>query len=298
MDSEGLQLKERLAVERRAQPQLKSIAGDSTTAAWAHLRQRLARAEREARTTRRVAVALCCMALTGAAAVLAVERPWSAAVGSSRGAGDFSLAAKSAQGSLALAGPSTGPPVPHLNATLPSPTPSGDGLKSREPERGTRPGLVSPGETATASVRKSAGKVDAPAASGSHGELCPITHQAASGTRPRGLGVGGPAIIRMLPQGPVSRPASGPRCALHRQSGRSRSIHGSARWAQASGGWRRRTGWGDRQTFRFRRRSRFWRIVRVFRRRSTGYCLVDSHGNRWEARRVRSWGVRGRGRGR
>src|SRR5947207_3159070 len=82
MDSEGFHSKERLAVERRAQPNTKALAGDSSAASWAHLRQRLSRAEREARAARRVAVVLSCVSLAGIAGVFAVVLPWPPAVGS------------------------------------------------------------------------------------------------------------------------------------------------------------------------------------------------------------------------
>src|SRR4051812_620408 len=78
MDSERFHSKERLAVERRAQPNFKAIAGDSSAAAWAHMRQRLSRAERDARTARRVAVVLSGISLLGVGGVLAIVLPWSA----------------------------------------------------------------------------------------------------------------------------------------------------------------------------------------------------------------------------
>src|SRR6185369_10729487 len=97
MDSERFDSKERLAVERRAQPNLKAIAGDSAAASWAHMRQRLSRAEREARTARRVAVVLSGVSLVGIGGVLALVLPWSAAVGSDRTLGEMPLRLKYAQ---------------------------------------------------------------------------------------------------------------------------------------------------------------------------------------------------------
>src|SRR5207244_12047788 len=79
MASELLYTKERLALERRAQQHLKAVTGDSMGAAWAHMWQRVSRAEREARAARRMVVAVCCVSLAGVAGVITIARPRSGA---------------------------------------------------------------------------------------------------------------------------------------------------------------------------------------------------------------------------
>src|SRR5437764_293856 len=141
MDSEGFHSKERLAVERRAQ-NLKPIAGDSAAASWAHMRQRLSRAEREARVARRVVVVLACVSLAGMAGVFAVVLPWPAAVGSSRtsGAGSVPAGYTQAPPSLHLR-PPTASSVPGPKAAPPAGSSESPGVPSRPPAGGAQPGL-------------------------------------------------------------------------------------------------------------------------------------------------------------
>src|SRR5436305_14897150 len=107
MESELLHAKERLAVERRAQQQLKPLTGDSAGAAWAHMRQRLSRAEREARAARRLSIALFCVSLAGVVGILTVVLPRSASLWGRRGAGEAVVWARGAHDPLFLpAGPS------------------------------------------------------------------------------------------------------------------------------------------------------------------------------------------------
>lgn len=85
MEVDGLDFKERLVAERKAPPPLKALAGEGEPAgapggaAWAHMRQRLARAEREARSARRLAIALFGASVAGMAGILRVALPWSVA---------------------------------------------------------------------------------------------------------------------------------------------------------------------------------------------------------------------------
>src|SRR4051794_30836565 len=97
MESELLQTKERLAVERRAQQNLRPAIGDGAGAAWAHLRQRLSRAEHQARAARRLAMALFCVTLAAVAGVIAVALPWSGAIGSTAVAGEAHVRAADTQ---------------------------------------------------------------------------------------------------------------------------------------------------------------------------------------------------------
>jgi hypothetical protein len=87
MESELLYSKERLALERKAQQHSKPVTEDSTGAAWAHMRRRLFRAEREARVMRRLTMALFCVSLAGAAGVVTMAPPWSEAIESRGSAG-------------------------------------------------------------------------------------------------------------------------------------------------------------------------------------------------------------------
>src|SRR2546423_456148 len=103
MDSEGLHSKERLAVERKAQP-LKALA---------------------------------CVSLVGVAGVLAIVLPWSAAVGSGRGPGELPmLARKTPSAPLLPAGPAAVSPGADPHAPRPAASPDGHGLASAQTSGG------------------------------------------------------------------------------------------------------------------------------------------------------------------
>lgn len=130
MESELLDSKERLALERRSQQQLKPLTGDSTGAALAHMRQRLSRAEREGRSARRLTVALFCVSLGGLAAVIAMARPWSKGLDIARS--EIGTAAAGRSLSLPVANPQL--LTPHLQRDGPG-QPPGKPSASRTPSR-------------------------------------------------------------------------------------------------------------------------------------------------------------------
>jgi hypothetical protein len=112
MESEWLHSKERLAVERRAKQQKPALEG-SAGAAWARMRQRLSRAEREARTARRLAFALSGVSVVAVAGALMAAAPWSVMMGG--------------RGNVAEASDRTG----HAQASLPVSAGPEDGMRSQ-----------------------------------------------------------------------------------------------------------------------------------------------------------------------
>src|SRR5947209_11997744 len=107
MESELLYSKERLALERKGQQHLKPVTEDSTGAAWAHMRRRLFRAEREARVMRRLTMGLFCISLAGAAGVITMAPPWSEAIESRGSAGQAQEPGTRAAGESGVGGPRT-----------------------------------------------------------------------------------------------------------------------------------------------------------------------------------------------
>src|SRR5438876_1996720 len=174
MESDLLYSKERLAVERKAQHDLKPLTGDGPGAAWAHMRQRLSRAEREARAARRLTIALFSVSLAGLAGVIMVARPWSAAIGTRASAGEAHVRAGDSQDLLLIR---TGPsPASRVPDRTPSPlfgSSASPGPPPGRPSGSISPGLVSPGitpetrpSTRGAGGERSAGKPGVAASSG------------------------------------------------------------------------------------------------------------------------------------
>jgi hypothetical protein len=270
MDSEMRHTKERLAVECRAQQQVKPLTGDGTGAAWAHLRQRLSRAEREARVARRLVMALVCVCLAGVAGVIMVVLPWSAAIASRRSAGETAVRAGGATD-------------PRLMRAEPSPA-------SRAPDW-TQPRLVGSSDSPGPPPGKQPGSMSLPLVGAGNAPAAGLP--ARSGGKP---GVVEPAVRIAL--SPRSAPASSPSSSLIPHP----LPRPGVRWVGK--GFRRTTRfpvcWSPRnqtrsqRPSRYRGRSQYWRVVRVSRPGRATYWFVDPHGNWWRGRCVQPRRVRQR----
>jgi hypothetical protein len=320
MEFELRHSKERLAIERRAQPHQRPAIGDSAGAAWAHMRQRLSRAQREARTARRLTIALSCISLAAVAGAITVAVRSSAAVGSAGSAGQAAVRAGDA--------PTRGLRIADLGS-VPTPDP-----------QSAIPGATPPASRLPDPLREYAGGTAAPQTSPvpSPGKPSEAIRPDLGGqektpeTGPAEKSGGRPGVVEQ-PGGsegsPRSRPSLSPRLGrgvagsvgqVGQDSGSSHSRNGvaGAREGQPQGlplrlspqpvrerrpGFRR-LGGGSHRTARssVRRRSRvlarsrrarrtlgrptYWRAHRVSRAGRATYCLVDPHGNWWIARRV------------
>src|SRR5262245_14186228 len=128
MESELLYSKERLALKRRVQQQLMPAIEESTGSAWAHMRQRLFRAEREARAMRCLTIVLFCACLAVVAGFITAAPRWATAIGSRGNAGKALARAGDERDTLLLGvGPS-----PALSQPPAS-------LRSGAPDQGSRP---------------------------------------------------------------------------------------------------------------------------------------------------------------
>jgi hypothetical protein len=276
MESELLYTKERLALERRAQQNLKAVTGDSTGAAWAHMWQRVSRAEREARAARRMVVAVCCVSLAGVAGVITIARPWSAAhppamgIRSRGSAGEASIRAWDVQDQ-------------HLIATAPSPA-------SRVSDRAPSSML---------------GPSDSPGPPPGNPSGTQNPNPASLGNAPEtGLAESSPHPVRQpvleqragFRQAGATPPAFGgyPAGAQRADSHRGWVGSGSRRAARSAVRWRPRSLARSRRPSRYLGRSRYWRVLRVSRSGSATHWFVDHHGHWWKARCVPPPGV-GRG---
>jgi hypothetical protein len=279
MESELLQTKERLAVERRAQQHQRPAIGDSAGAAWAHMRQRLARAEREARGARRLTIALSCVTLAAVAGVIAVELPWSTTLGSQAVAGEALVGAGEAHIPFVTPaghGVETQPP---LFGLADDPAPS-----LEQPSASTSP---DPGHPVSPTPAASAPPVAGPGASSPASGAAHRTPPGAGqpkGTRtlPRkGVAVASAGVKRSPPThvspAPEQRPQMGRRShrALRASMRRRPRAVSRRRWPRYALG-----------------HSRSWRVIRLSKAGSATYCLVDPHGNWWKAERVRPRGER------
>jgi hypothetical protein len=296
MQSKMLPSKERLAVERRAQPQRPAL-GDGTGAAWTRMRQRLAGAEREARVARRVALALFGVALVTVAGSLTRVLPGVAAVRSidSAAAPPVRVAATPHGGSplpnyepepaadpQAAAGhPQLAlvpPPVKGSGSTYPSLASAGYTPEPGSVERlAGKPGVVPPSGSSQGRPRPE------PAVGGRAGRTATEseTHggqRRVAGSHVRKDPAGAAVALATLPHHSVRQPVTGQPTAV-RRSGR--------RTASASVRRRARVRARGRRLRRTVGRPTYWRAHRVTREGSSRYCLVDPQGNWWIARRVR-----------
>jgi hypothetical protein len=273
MDSEWFDAKERLAVERRAQPPVKALAGDS--AAWTHMRQRLATAERAARSARRLSLVLSGVSLAALAGVMAVTLPWSRALGSSRSAATAPVRPGATPeplhvGRAASVSAAEGSTVPRQVGL-----PPGSGLSSGLSSGDRSPGLVNPGSPPSGPAESAPGSADSHGTQPENG-AAPVQPSGkvqeghASGSGPH------PAPKPVL----ASRPAS-----PHRGRGTESGYRSSGRSHPSVSEWPRAS-WQRRRLSRYRGRSRHWRFVRVTRSGKTAYCLIDPSGHRWEVRRL------------
>jgi hypothetical protein len=318
MESELLYTKERLAVERKVRQPLKSLAGESAGAALAHMRQRVIRAEREARAARRLAIALFCASLAGMAGILLILMPWCVApppalgARGRRGPGAVPAWAGSVHGPLLLHGeppppsqvPQPAPPSPSGPAPVTQPASPirnvipGPNVPAHVAEAGTnaapqtQPRLLEPAGRPNSSLppgSNTGGHAGKPAPESVH----PTGRDAATSTHPHGPG--------HVP--PAKPAASAPRVRVDIRRPAPHHVWPSPHEQRSAFLGHSR---GFRQTVRFsryrtpravsRRRwpshdrghSRYWRVLRVSTRGPATYCLVDPHGNRWVARPVRS----------
>ena len=267
MDSELLHSKERLALERKASPQGKLSTAENAGAAWTHMRQRLCRAEREARVARRLTVGMFCMSLAGIAGAMAVARPWSAVAGSAHSAGPAGAQLGTAAGPiLARAEPL---PVLKQTATGLAPGAALSRMKANAVSQGPPP--ARPG----ASKRTDAL------------HQVPALQKLASRSPGRTKAVALPAS-RSAGR-PRSKPVAGARGARGGSESGRRAGQGwrvsSVRYARGtpSGG----AGWRSRWRSHDAGRASRWRILRVSRRGAATLCLVDPRGHWWVARPAR-----------
>jgi hypothetical protein len=315
MESELLYSKERLAVERKAQQPLRSLAGESAGAGLAQMRQRLIRAEREARSARRLAIALFCASLAGMAGIVITMLPWCVApppplgTRGRRGLGIVSAWAASAHEALLHGQPSSASEVPlaplrpsdpsHASGTQP-PNPSGSLSPGPARIAETMPAPAPPGKTGAhePAVRPNSSPCPATTVGA---QAAKVTPQSLHPAEPRGAtsshsqepghaALARPAVSSTGSRAEIPRPAPHQVAHFSREprSGSQEHSRGFRRTVRSSGHWRSRDLWGNRRPAHYLGHSRSWRILRVSRRGTATYCLVDPHGNWWVARPVRS----------
>ena len=282
MESELLYSKERLALERKAQQHSKPITEDRTGAAWAHMKRRLLRAEREARLMRRLTMALFCIALAGAAGVIAMAPPWSEAIVSRGSAGRALVRPADAWTPLQI----------HAGASPAAPRGPAPDSNHVHPLRGYPVhAALSPDRTPLRLL----------GASDSPGLPPGGVRQAGQGTgssSSQGRSAGGPAKLSRPSPHPVQQPGTratgGPEQPRGFRRAGARMNHTILRWvgsgsrqaARHSVRWRHRSLSRSRWSSRYMGHGRYWRVLRVSRTGPVNCCLVDPHGNWWEARRV------------